>query len=397
MSLLIDALRKAEEAKHRAAPETHLEGPPAPPRPPETGTADRAASARNLFEVKAAARPVSFPLAVGVLTTLASLAIGVYFWLQLNPPGPRLSALPGPPPASSPPPLPAPARSPDGGAGDGAEARRPEGVRAAPGEPSRPSASEARPALADRGGSSRPRTIAAPSRGSFGSEQMPAPARRPETRPAERPPLIHKGARQAVPDTLSSAWQHYQAGRLEQAAQLYRRSLEDDPRNVDALDGLATIAARSGRPNEARRWFERSLTARPDDPIALAGLSALAAAGRPSDSAPSASRLRAAIAERPRQAALHFALGNALAAERRWAEAQKSYFEAYDLDRSNPDYLFNLGVSLDQLGQRSLARRFYAEALGAAQTRPHAFDPAGVRARLAVLPPGPAEEGKRSP
>jgi len=397
MSLLIDALRKAEEAKHRAAPEGPLEGAPAAPRPPDSGAPDRAASARNLFEVKAAARPVSFPLAVGVVTTLASLAIGVYFWLQLNPPGPRLSVPPGAPPASLPrPPEDAVARSPASGPGDATEARSPGGGQAAPAEVSQPGI-ETRQPQPEHSGDSRPRTFAAPSRGSFGAEQMPAPASRPETRPADTPPLIRKSARQTVPDTLSSAWKQYQAGRLEEAARLYHRSLDDDPRNVDALNGLATIAARSGRPGEARRWFERSIAARPDDPIALAGLSALAVAGGPSDAAPSASRLRSAIAERPQEAALHFALGNALAAARRWPEAQKSYFEAYDLDRGNPDYLFNLGVSLDQLGQRALARRFYAEALSAAEARPHAFDPAGVRARMAVLPSGPAEEGKRSP
>ena len=95
--------------------------------------------------------------------------------------------------------------------------------------------------------------------------------------------------------------------------------------------------------------------------------------------------MRSLVAEQPEASALHFALGNRLAAERRWSEAQASYFKEHDLDRGNPDYLFNLAVSLDHMGQAALAARFYTESLAAARTRSSSFQAEAVQARLAAL------------
>ncbi|MCB1958486.1 MAG: hypothetical protein KDG55_22650, partial [Rhodocyclaceae bacterium] len=93
MSLLIDALRKAEEQKRRAEPER----PPGMRPAADSAPGSDARAARNLFEVKANPRTLSFPVLVALLTTLALVAIGIYFWLQLNPPGPRLVAITPPP------------------------------------------------------------------------------------------------------------------------------------------------------------------------------------------------------------------------------------------------------------------------------------------------------------
>jgi hypothetical protein len=54
-------------------------------------------------------------------------------------------------------------------------------------------------------------------------------------------------------------------------------------------------------------------------------------------------------------------------------------------DPDNPDYLFNLAVSLDQIRQPKLAAQHYRLALEAAQLRPAAFDRERVRARLEQL------------
>ncbi len=378
MSLLIDALRKAEEQKRRGEPERVL-GVASPGSSPGAD----AAAVRNLFEVKTGPRSPSFPVMVALLTTLALIAIGIYFWLQISPPGPRLVAL-TPPPALPAPPDPPTVASPGA---------------ATPPPSAQPSVTPA-PAAPDPAPASTTAMVTAPTRNPAAPPPpVPKPAKAARTRaeaaPARTAPAataipVVRGVRQAVvPPTLEAAWRAYQAGELARAANLYRRVLDDDPRNVDALNGMGAITARAGRREEAADWFRRSLGARPTDATALAGLSALGAHD-PSE-ASAAGRLKSAVASQPDQAALHFALGNALAAEARWAEAQSSYFRAYGLDKGNPDYLFNLGVSLDQLGKRSLARRFYSEALGAARSRPYAFDPAAVEARLASLAGSPAE------
>lgn len=381
MSLLIDALKKAEEAKRRAAAsgdpsrtepgaEANVESVPrdaAEPAAERRAPADEAAlaeSARNLFAVKAPRRRVSFALGVGLLTFTASAAIATYFWLQLRPSGPRVRL---PPQALDATPRPREALPP---ATEELSIARPEPVvtvrRAAP---------PAQSPGPEQG---------APSRGSLGeSAPLATPAPMAPPTPQKAPiPVVRRSQAPVVPPALAEAWAAYQADQLARAEALYREVLADDERNVDALNGMAAIALRGGRRAEAADWFRRSLEAQPGNAAAIAGL----AGAQPRDERGSAeSRLRGLIAARPSEAALHFALGNILAADRRWAEAQGSYFRAYDLDRENPDFLFNLAVSLDQLGQRGPARRFYGEALRTAAHRPHAFARPAAEARLGAL------------
>jgi tetratricopeptide (TPR) repeat protein len=180
---------------------------------------------------------------------------------------------------------------------------------------------------------------------------------------------------------LTGAYAAYNAGDMSRATTLYNQVLGQDPHNRDALDGMGAIALRLGREAEAEAWFRRSLAADPNDPVAQAGLAQLRGRGQPGEE----SRMKSLIAAQPQAAPGHFALGNALAAQDRWPEAQQAYFDAHTLDPGNPDYLFNLAVSLDQLHHYSLARRFYAEALAAATTRAASFERAPVEARLQAL------------
>ena len=46
-----------------------------------------------------------------------------------------------------------------------------------------------------------------------------------------------------------------------------------------------------------------------------------------------------------------------------WPAAQTAYFQAHHLARANPDYAFNLAVSLEHLSQPKLALNFYQQAL----------------------------------
>ena len=51
----------------------------------------------------------------------------------------------------------------------------------------------------------------------------------------------------------------------------------------------------------------------------------------------------------------------------------------------NPDYAYNLAVSLDQLRQPKLALDYYRRALALAQTRAASFDQALARIRVQAL------------
>jgi Flp pilus assembly protein TadD len=174
-------------------------------------------------------------------------------------------------------------------------------------------------------------------------------------------------------------------GNLEAAREHYNRALEADNTNRDALLGLATIASRTGRRDIAENMYRRVLELQPRDPYATAQLTALHDSA---DAAGAESRVKSLLANQrePASAApLQFALGNQMAAQGRWAEAQQAYFTAYSAESDNPDYCYNLAVSLDQLRQTRLAQDFYSKAIALSSNRRAGFDPARAKARLEQL------------
>ena len=96
-------------------------------------------------------------------------------------------------------------------------------------------------------------------------------------------------------------------------------------------------------------------------------------------------RLKQALSSQPDSGPLNFSLGNIYARTKRWNDAQQAYFKAVTGDPGNPDYLFNLAISLDQMRQPKLAAKYYAVALSAAESRPATFDKNQVSDRLQKL------------
>ncbi|MBE9607756.1 tetratricopeptide repeat protein [Chitinilyticum piscinae] len=71
--------------------------------------------------------------------------------------------------------------------------------------------------------------------------------------------------------------------------------------------------------------------------------------------------------------------------QQRWAEAQELYFQAWERDSDNPDLAFNLAVCLDQLGQARLAGEYYGKAIQLAGRQPYRFNLDAVMRRLQQL------------
>ncbi|MDX8121675.1 tetratricopeptide repeat protein [Janthinobacterium sp. GMG2] len=114
---------------------------------------------------------------------------------------------------------------------------------------------------------------------------------------------------------------------------------------------------------------------------------------RQGDVVQSEAKLKAILARTPDSGPVLFALGNVYAKQRRWNEAQQQFFRAYSAAPGNPDYAFNLAVGLDRLNQPKLAATYYQRALTLAQTAPAAFDQAVVQTRLRELAaPAPAAQ-----
>lgn len=187
----------------------------------------------------------------------------------------------------------------------------------------------------------------------------------------------------ATNPTLLQAHAALMAGSLALAEAAYSKVLAHDERNADALHGIAALAILRGEPIRAETSYRLALDTDPTDAVAHAGLHGL---GRSADSVQEESRFKTLIAAQPDQHVLRFALGNLYAAQGRWHEAKSQYLLAHGADPEQPDYLFNLAVSLDHLHEPQLARARYAAALAAAARRPAIFDPAQATAALRALP-----------
>lgn len=380
MSLLIDALRKAEKDREQSSPaRDDLEGltlePISPASdapmtlPPELTSDQRAAA--NLFDVNRQSSPPGRLVWFAIAGVIGGLAIGAYVWWQMQPASTLLITRGEPAPVQvqvAPTPSPRVAATPTPASTEAAPTAASAIQRTAPAAaPTQPPSSALSP----------------PDRGNLGDADPPSRA----APPAEAPVRLARtqSAPSAVPPQLAAGYAAYQAGDLATAQRHYAMHLRRDPNNVDALNGMGAIAIREGRPEDAIRWFRRSLEAVPGDSVATVGLASLLPTD---DIVAQESRLRSQFESSPDDGTTSFALGNALARQGRWSEAQSAYFDAHTADPGNPDYLFNLAVSLDQLDQPALAQTYYRRALDAARSRPAAFNPASAQARLAELDGG---------
>ena len=181
---------------------------------------------------------------------------------------------------------------------------------------------------------------------------------------------------------LVSAFEAFQRGEDGVAMKTYLAVLKREPRNRDAMLGAAAVYMRAGSLERAAGYYMEVLRRNPRNGTAQAGL--LAIQGNV-DPVASESRVKESLARTPQDANLHFALGNLYAEQSRWAEAQQSYFEAYRLDSSSPDYAFNLAVSLDRLAQSRPALEYYRRAEELATEFPATFDTAVAQRRAAEL------------
>ncbi len=186
-------------------------------------------------------------------------------------------------------------------------------------------------------------------------------------------------------DDLAAAHGLLAAGQLAQARQAYERLRLIRPDHPDVWLGLAVIAQAQGQTGEAARLYARVLELDGHNVYAQAALTTLTARAQP---AAAEARLRQLIAQQP-AAYLYFELGNLLAAQARWHEAQQAYFEAHRLEPDVADHAFNLAVSLEHLDQPRAAAEYYRRALRLAQQHPATahFDSARAQERLDKLSP----------
>ncbi|NNM81961.1 MAG: tetratricopeptide repeat protein [Burkholderiales bacterium] len=215
--------------------------------------------------------------------------------------------------------------------------------------------------------------------------EAPAPVEAPKPKPKPEPEStnrveVRKKASKAIVNPLSiSGYQAMNSRNLDVARKQYARLLSRDPQNREALLGLAAVAMQRGRIALAERYYRRMLEIDPEDPDAVAGLANL---GNPADDE---SRMKSLIHNSPDSGALYFSLGNGYASESHWSDAEQAYFSALKAASDNPDYAFNLAVSLDHLGQKNLALRYYRKAVELSGRGFPGFDAETAKNRISEL------------
>ena len=212
----------------------------------------------------------------------------------------------------------------------------------------------------------------------------------PEAAPTGAPPgtdwgsmSIERGfAEQPVANALQDAYQSFRAGNTSRAEDLYRSVLRMNPDQRDALLGLAAIATKRGEKETAVSHYRHLLEIDPKDSIANAALYSLQGS---TGGAATEAQLKSLVEQDPNSAHLQFTLGNVYAREGRWGDAQNAYFRALTVDKTNPDYAYNLAVSLDRLGQDKTAILYYRRALELGRQQSRSFNDMEVTARIQTL------------
>src|SRR5205085_9169224 len=156
------------------------------------------------------------------------------------------------------------------------------------------------------------------------AEQAAASLMRDASSPVAEPFRLDRSADtgRQVPAEVAAGYDQLRQGNLAAARRSYESALAASPSNLDAVLGLATVEARAGSRTSAVILYRRALDVDPRNPTALAALASLADAARPDVVE---AELRSDLARSPGSSALHFALGNSLAAQGRWNEAQSEY------------------------------------------------------------------------
>lgn len=349
-------------------------------------SSDNRAAARVVFEAKFREPNPRMPFYI-TLSVLGVMALGTvgYFWYQLRPRPPLVNTDP-PRTVSEPsgqitavaPAVVLPAsgaprpRTEIPGLPQASAAGKQIGIAAAS-TPAAPTSAEPAP---------QPKTE------SSAPQARPAPARKPRAEPAIEtrsfaPNISASRPAPRIHPNVQSAYEAYLKGDFAAARDDYQAVLREEPGNRDAHLGLASIDVRTGRLESAEARYLRLLQLDPTDSHAQAGLIALRS--RRLDPLATESRVKNMLSADPEANVLHFTLGNQLAQQGRWAEAQLEYFKAFAAAPDNPDFAYNLAVSLDHLSKEKLALEYYRRAVTLAEGRIASFDVGAARTRAEQL------------
>jgi len=158
---------------------------------------------------------------------------------------------------------------------------------------------------------------------------------------------------------LREAYDAYKSGNDSLAMTRYNQVLKIDPGNRNALLARAAINVQNSNGSAAIKDYQTLLLHNPKDSLAMTSLITVA------NYSPleTESQLKLMIRDEPNSPYLNFALANSYGAQNRWQEAQGYYFKALENNPGDPNYAYNLAVSLEHIAQPVAAVAYYQRAL----------------------------------
>lgn len=162
-------------------------------------------------------------------------------------------------------------------------------------------------------------------------------------------------------DRLSEAYRLHQAGRLAEAEQAYLSVLQEDERNVDALNLLGVLYVNDFRPDEAVLCISRALKLSASNPESHANI-ALAYKDQ-GQLELAAKHFREAIRLDPWQPMVHNNMGNVLREMGQPEKAMDLYERALRMDGGFSQCWSNYAAACHEAGQLKKARRAAEKAI----------------------------------
>jgi len=150
-------------------------------------------------------------------------------------------------------------------------------------------------------------------------------------------------------------------GRVEEAILYFRQALEMDPNNIEAYHNMGLALTNQDRLDEALQYYGRALEVDPEHANTLCNMGLiLSKQGKIYEAV---EHYKQAIKANPKHIVSHNNLGNIYSDQKRYDEAIALYKEAISLDRDYMDAHFNLAVTLLEAGRYDESIIHFKEAI----------------------------------
>jgi tetratricopeptide (TPR) repeat protein len=150
-------------------------------------------------------------------------------------------------------------------------------------------------------------------------------------------------------------------GLVEEAIQYFKQALEIDPNNLEAYHNMGLALTNQDKLYEALTYYEQALEIDPEHANTLCNMGLILSNQGRIDEA--VARYKQAIKANPKHLVSHNNLGNLYSNQKKYDEAVNHYKEAIKLDRDYMDAHFNLAVTLLEAGRYDEAEIHFKEAI----------------------------------